>query len=145
MSRASPRIEGLARRVIAIEAERAGLSDRRKCPAALAYERMRAPLTNVMGVTGFTSLASRALALARQGDPALSVLTMRSDGSLEGFEDHGRDRESGTADRAAEFVVARLVGLLSTFLGESLTVRLLLDIWPDASASETDSIGGDIS
>ena len=145
MSRASPRIEGMARRVVAIEAERAGLSDRRECLAALAYERMRGPLTNLMGVTGFKSLASRALAQARGDDPSLSVLTMRMDGSLEGFEDYGRDREQSEADRGGEFVVARLVGLLSTFIGESLTVRLLLDIWPDASAGGTDSIGGKIS
>jgi len=123
-------MDGLPRRIIAIEAGRADSSDWQGSPVARACDRMRVPLTNLMGVSGFASLTSRALAMARQDDPSLCVVTMRTDGSLEGFEEYERGW-TGTTDREGKFLVARLVGLLATFVGESLTLRLMQEVWPE--------------
>ena len=137
MSRASPWIADLARSVISLEARRAAPSAPRANPAERAWDGMRAPLANLMGVAGFVSLSSRALAMARADEPSLAAIGVRADGSLEGFEEFDRDRDAGAARLAGEILVARLVELLATFIGESLTVRLLNDIWPDASAGGT--------
>ena len=36
-------------------------------------------------------------------------------------------------------LVAQLLGLLFTFIGESLTLRLLLDVWPEAALDDGNS------
>lgn len=64
MTQASPSIEDLARRVVALEAERAGPSDPRVYPAVRACDRLRATLACLMGDVGVASLVSRALALS---------------------------------------------------------------------------------
>jgi len=33
-----------------------------------------------------------------------------------------------------------LLGLLVTFIGENLTVRLVRDVWPDAPVNDLDSV-----
>jgi hypothetical protein len=75
------------------------------------------------GTTGFASVLSRALTLAQREAPALRVAQVRPDGSMEGLS-------SDTAE-AHPILVAYLLNLLVTFIGEVLTMRLLTDIWPD--------------
>jgi len=75
---------------------------------------------------------SRALAVARAEVPALAAVRLRADGSLEGFESLGPDRGPG----AGVVVVAQVLGLLVTFIGEPLTLRLVRDAWPDLPAAE---------
>jgi hypothetical protein len=54
------------------------------------------------------------------------------DGSLKGLEPVVADASNGGGD-AALAVIAHLLGLLVTFVGEPLTLRLVRNAWPDAS------------
>jgi len=130
MSTASPAMRNLARRLIALEAARDDPSGAIAPGAVRVLDKLRAPLSKLAGVAGFRSLLSRALALAKAEDASLNPVQVRADGSLDGSPGdwHGPDAGSGEAGGAV--VVAHLLGLLATFIGEPLTLRLVRDVWP---------------
>jgi len=131
MNAATPEIQNLARRLIAMEAARLGNDAGEE--TTRACDRLRGPLAKLAGMAGFRSLMARALALAKAEAPWLESVNVRSDGTLEGFSeasnrtDAPRGMESGTA------IVAHLLALLVTFIGEPLMLRLVRDSWPDAA------------
>jgi len=86
-------------------------------------EKLRRPLVTLTGNAGFSSLLSRALILAQREVPALGTVQVKADGSMRGLQ------EAGAA--ATHVLVSYLLSLLITFIGDTLTMRLLDDIWPD--------------
>jgi hypothetical protein len=84
-------------------------------------DKLRRPLTTLAGAAGFRSLLARALTLAKQESPVLGAWEIKSDGSLEGL--------NGEAAQSGAVLIAHLIGLMITFIGESLTLRLLHDVW----------------
>lgn len=136
MNSATPAITELARRLVAFEATR------EPAPGAVgavsrACETLRGPLAKFVGVAGYRSLLSRALAMAKAEVPSLGPVRVLPDGSLGGLE--GVERNEDTD--AGPVVVAQLLGLLVTFIGEPLTLRLVSDAWPDATEVEKDRFG----
>ena len=135
MSAIPPAIQGLAGRLIAIEAGN-------KPPAAeevgRVVEKLRVPLTKFAGALGFRTLLSRALVLANAEVPALKVLQVRSDGKLDQFDELARSQDPEVLEKGAIVLVAHLLGLLVTFIGQPLTVRLVQDAWPDGSINARD-------
>jgi len=138
MNTTKPAIQDLAQRLIALEAAR-DPSDGLVGGAVRACEKLRVPLVKLVGVAGFRSLLSRALAIARAEVPSLDEVQVRPDGSLEGLDRLGRIY----AAEAGVGVVAQLLGLLVTFIGELLTLRLVSDVWPDASVAGIDPGSGE--
>ena len=133
MNTTTPANRDLARRLIAYEATR-NSSDGPLGATLRACESLRVPLAKFVGAAGFCSLLSRALAIAKAEIPSLGSVQVRPDGSLEGLEgvEQNQDADAGAV------VVTQLLGLLVTFIGEPLTLRLVRDAWPDAPAAETD-------
>jgi len=82
-------------------------------------DKIRRPLSTLAGAAGFRSLLSRSLVLAKQESPALGGWEVGPDGSLQGCD--GDTAESGGV------LIAHLIGLMITFIGETLTHRLLPD------------------
>ena len=97
-------------------------------------EKLRRPLSTLAGAAGFRSLLSRALTLAKQESPALGAWEVKSDGSLGGL-----DGLNGEVAPSGAVLIAHLVGLMMTFIGESLTLRLLHDVWIDLPDPEVKS------
>ncbi|HEX5453228.1 MAG TPA: hypothetical protein VFX06_05495 [Stellaceae bacterium] len=83
------------------------------------------------GVAGFRSLLSRALALADGEIRWLKAVHVDANGSLEGL-DEAQLSDAEIAEGEA-VLVAHLLGLLVTFIGEALTLHLLHEAWPEAS------------
>ncbi len=133
MSTASPEIQDLARRLLAFEAAHDSSSDVRVEVAVRVIEELRMRLIRLAGVDGFRSLLSRALTLAKAKVPSLNMVHVRADGSVEGFDGIEQSQEVGEATQAGIVLVAHLLELLVTFIGEPLTLRLVRDAWPDAS------------
>ena len=101
-------------------------------PAFRVCEKLRQPLSRLAGVAGFRSLLSRALALANDEVRWMKAIHVRADGSLEGL-DEAQAQLSETEIADGEIVlIAQLIGLLATFIGEELTLRLVQESWPDA-------------
>jgi hypothetical protein len=134
MSTASPAIRDCSRRLVTFEAERDESSAVRADGAVRVCEILRLRLSKLVGVAGFHSILSRALAMAKTEVPSLDEVRVGTEGSLEGFDKIGRkvDAEAGVA------IVSHLLGLLVTFIGEPLTIRLVRDAWPTASFAGMD-------
>jgi hypothetical protein len=130
----SPKTQELAQRLLAYEAARANPSEE-NIPAVLCVsEKLRRSLSTLAGSSGFRSLMARALTLAKAQVPALSAVQVQQDGSLEGWSDFGNEDQHA---EACVILIAQLLGLLVTFIGEGLTLSLVLDAWPDFSGINT--------
>ena len=94
--------------------------------------KLRRPLITLAGVAGFRSLLSRALTLARAEAPSLSAIQVAADGSLQGLDELASQTDKERARDGGAILIAQLIGLLLTFIGDGLTLRLVQDVWPDA-------------
>ena len=136
MSPPPPAIQDLARRLLAGEPARVESSHGEADQAVRACERLRSPVTKLIGAAGFASLLSRALALARRQAPSLEGLRVGADGSLAGFNEVQQDSGAAEAARHGGVVLlAELLGLLVTFIGQPLTLRLVREAWPRSCRS----------
>ena len=129
---ATPGMRDLAHRLLTYEAGADKTSEPMESPTVRVYEKLRQCLGEFVGITGFHSLASRALTLARPEIPSLSAALIAADGSLQGLGEiatqFGMGKDS-TSDGEI-ILIARLLGLLRLFLGEALTLSLLRSAWP---------------
>jgi len=129
-----PAIQKLARQLLADEPVLVGRPDDDVEQAVRACERLRVPLIRLAGAGGFSSLLSRALALAAREAPELAALRISPDGSLEGSNKIPPDAISTEAVRQAGVIlVAELLGLLVTLVGQPLTLGIVRDAWPGVS------------
>ena len=128
-------IRDLAQRLLDVEAASQGATGAHVHEAVRVCEKLRISLTRFAGADGFTSLLRRALALARTEFPALHGVTKKADGSLEGLEKLAADAgdSGGGGGAALVAIVTHLLGLLVTFIGEPLTLRLVREAWPVVS------------
>jgi len=133
MNSASPEIQELAHRLLALELALDNSSAGREYVALQVIEELRVRLIKLAGIHGFRSLLSRALTLTKTQVPSLTTIQIRADGTLEGFDGIDKDHEAGAAERAGLLLVAHFLELLVTFIGAPLTLRLLRDKWPEAS------------
>ena len=127
MDTQSASMRDLARRLLAANQ---GASGSQVDEAVVLIEKLRITLTKFAGPEGFTSLLRRALALARAEVPSLQNVKIGAGGRLEGFEDIVAVKGAGgTGDEAAVAITAHLLGLLVTFIGEPLTLKLEGAAW----------------
>jgi hypothetical protein len=134
MDSISPSIRRLARQLLATEA-RAPRALEGQHEAVRACEKMRFSLTKFAGVDGFEALLRRSLALARAEVPALSRITLKADGSMDGFARLAAEEADGGA-KAANALISHLLNLLVTFIGKPFTLRLVREAWPGISLAE---------
>ncbi len=92
---------------------------------------LRGPLAKFMGAAGVGALLARALALASVEIPWLRQLRVHDDGTLEGEAEIEAKLGPGAIAEGEIALVGHLLGLLVIFIGPSLTLGLLHDIWPD--------------
>jgi hypothetical protein len=131
-----PETRDLARRLLVYEAVAGETSESSESAAVRVYEKLRRPLCALAGVAGFWSLASRALALARAEAPKLSAVRIMTDGSLQGLDELEPQIDP---NQGGAILIGQLLGLLFTFIGAALTLRLIQDAWPDAALNGPDS------
>jgi hypothetical protein len=137
-----------ARRLLIYESEAGNSSETGASPTLRVYEKLRRSLGTFAGVAGFHSLASRALALARSEDPGFSEAQVTEDGTLQGLGEIEHqidfDKVAGgeLPSEAGIILIARLLGLLHIFLGETLTASLLRVTWPVAALDDCNSENG---
>ena len=91
-----------------------------------------------MGNVGFSALQSRALALANGQFPWLGEVRIKADGGFEGLD--AVDAQVGPEEFLEGCVIlfAQLLGLLVTFIGEELTLRLMREVWPELPFDDLD-------
>ena len=127
----NPKTRDLAQWLLVYEAA-AGDSSTTDTPVVYGVcDKLRRPLSTLAGPAGFRSLLARALTLAKQESPVLGAWQVKEDGSLEGV--------NGESAQAGAVLIAHLIGLMITFIGETLTLRLLHDVWPGLPGSDVTS------
>lgn len=115
----------LAQRLIALEVASDLGSNPGKNAAFRVLEKLRLLLTRFAGSDGFAALMRRAIALSRTGNPSLEGCTLGKDASIASLEE--------ISVEAGFSLAAQLLDLMTTFIGEALTLSLLADIWPVGS------------
>ena len=128
MDKPSSSMRDLAGRLLALEAASPTATDAPAHEAVQVCAKLQISLTRFAGPDGFTALLRRALALARTDVPLMQSVKLTADDRLEGLDQGGTE--------AAIAIIAQLLGLLATFIGEPLTIRLVREAWPDASLNE---------
>jgi hypothetical protein len=122
----------LAQRLLAYEAVAGENSEPAESAAFRVFAKLRLALITLAGLAGFRSLLSRALTLARADAPDLSAVEVAADGSLKGLDELASQAQEETQEGGA-VLLTQLIGLLLTFIGNDLTLRLVQDVWPEAS------------
>ena len=128
-----------AERLLADEAAVATPSQLRVPVAFRVCEKLRRPLSTLAGAVGFHSLLLRALTLAKREVPSLGAVQINADGSL--TDGHVEQHLNNHDPDGGVILVAHLIGLLFTFIGEALTLRLMHDVWPDSSFNTSTAEG----
>jgi len=125
----------MARSLVACEAEASTVSLQAEPASVRAYERLRRQLSAQVGVDGFQALASRALALAKSQSPRLSAVQVTANGGLSGLGRADSQKDVDEDGEAGIILIAQLLGLFLTFLGEATTLRLIEDLRLQVDAS----------
>jgi hypothetical protein len=131
----------LVLRLLAYEVAAGKTSEPTQPAALLVYEKLRRPLSALAGVAGFRSLASRALTLAKPEAPSLFAVQITPDGYLLGLDKI--ELQNLHAGEGGVILLAQLLELLFTFIGEPLTLRMMQDVWPDAVFEDSNSGDGE--
>jgi hypothetical protein len=143
MIQATPQMRDFAKRLIAYETT-GNKSSGAKTPARFPVcEKLRPHLATLMGNTGFRALLSRALARARSEVPSLHAVQVNADGSLAELDKLEVQADPAELVRGSVVLVAQLLGLLVTFIGVNLTLRLVREVWPKLSLDDLDFGAGD--
>jgi len=92
------------------------------------YERLRRQIGAAVGADGFQALATRALALAKSESPRLSAVQLTANGGLCGLGEVASQTDVDEDGEAGIILIAQLLGLFLTLLGEATTLRLIEDL-----------------
>ena len=131
MSRASPSLRHFAAQLIAQDAKSTNTPRPTQTASFPVIEKLRAPLTNLMGAAGFSALISRSLALAAAEIHSLRGVHLNTNAEWEGLAALEAQLGVDGFFEARVVVLAQLLGLLVAFVGEALTLRLVAEIWPN--------------
>jgi hypothetical protein len=118
----------LARSLVASEADSNTASPHTEPATVRVYERLRRQLGAPLGVGGFQALAFRALALAKSESPRLGAVQITESGGLRGLDEVECQTDADEEGEGGIVLIAQLLGLFLTFLGEATTLRLIEDL-----------------
>jgi hypothetical protein len=134
-------MRNLARRLIAMEQRPKDSTDSEGRAAFRVCDKLRESLSALVGVRGFRTLLARALMLAKVEVPWLNSFELGADGSFIIPSALENEMGLGEAARGGGALVAQLLKLLATLIGEALTLRLVQQIWPKIALDDPKSGG----
>ena len=118
----------LARSLVASEADASTTTLQAEPATVRVYDRLRRQLGAPVGIDGFQALASRALALAKSESPRLNAVQLTANGGLRGLDEVESHKEADEDGEAGIILIAQLLGLFLSLLGEATTLRLIEDL-----------------
>jgi hypothetical protein len=130
MKNGNLQMQSIATRLNTWESNAANSSKQKLGGAVLVVEKLRVPIATLMGDAGFRALLSRAIALTYAEVPWLGTNREAEDpfNGFGRFEGQVRPHEISMAEN---ILIANLLNLLSTFVGEALTLQFLREVWPN--------------
>lgn len=133
MNQATPQLRNLAKRIIAHEARETKSLGRQSTATFPVWVKLRPPLAALVGSTGAGALLARARALASPEVAWLRTVQIKADGSLEEFDELKSQIGPAQIVEGRVALMSQLLGLLIAFIGESLTMQLVREVWPKLS------------
>jgi len=132
MSQTTSQLWNFAERIIAFDARSHPPSPANRAAVFAVMEKLQPHLANLMGQTGFGALLGQAMVLARAQVPWLRSMQTTAEAeeilsqlsTLEGQVDP-REVAAGRVE-----ILAQLLGLLAAFIGSTLMLRLVGEVWP---------------
>jgi hypothetical protein len=109
-----------------------------------AIEKLRPHLVTLMSKLGFHALVLRARALSIPEAPWLSDLVINPDGSIGGLDKAVAGVELEAIIAGRHLLLARLLTLLEAFIGATLTMQLVSEVWPEVPLDDLDSDRGEL-
>ena len=102
-------------------------------------ERFAEQLNPLIGNAGVDAMLARSLHLAQRHVPGLAPVRVsdQTDGPFALLQRSLEQQEPAAATEAAVAILATVSEMLASFIGESLTTRLLREAWPDDFVDET--------
>ena len=128
MSRATPKLRIYAEGLVADEMGLNASTKSKPTAAFVVIEKLSRHFGVLMGSAGFRALLSRALVLASPEVAVLRNLHVRADGSFEGMDKLEALANPDEMSAAGIVLLARVLGLLVTLIGDELTLQLLSNI-----------------
>ena len=136
MNHATPRMRNFAKYLIVHE----GATDDSPLTENQAtlgvVEKLRPQLEELMGNTGFRALVMHSMARAKDEIPWLGEPQMNPGGSFQAFEQTTVLTDQGQSSEGGAVMLAWFLGLLGSFIGELLTIQLVIEIWPNLSLNK---------
>ncbi len=141
-----PMIRAWAHKLIASEVDADSASAQSELATVRVYERIRRQFCAPVGVDAFQALASRALSLAKSQFPSLSALSVTANGGLHGVGEVESPLSTVEDGEVGITLIAQMLRLFITLLGETATVRLIEDASLRLEVEvESDTVGTNIS
>ena len=102
-------------------------------------EHLARHLSSLVGDAGVAAIYSRSLHLVQRQFPGVTPgpTSNQAEGPFTHAHQFLEHQESAVATEAAVSLLTTVSGLLASFIGESLTTRLLREAWPDDFGSHT--------
>lgn len=108
-----------------------------------ACGKLRKGTVGYLGAAGFDALMKRAARRAADSFEWLDGIRIDAnagtDDCLAGLDEAVRERDAGEARAALTELLTNFVWLLFTFLGKDLGMRLLTNVWPEATLETTEA------
>jgi len=131
-----PMIRDWARKLIASEVDADPPLAQTEGPTLRVYEKLRRQFCAPVGADAFQALVSRALSLAKSQFPCLSPVSITANGGLRGLGEVETPLSTVQDGEVGIILIAQMLRLFITLLGEAATVRLIEDasLRPEAKA-----------
>ena len=136
MRQATPELREQARRLFAREGGGPGDAPGPAGAMENACQELHRRFDPLIGSEGFSALLRRALSIAAREFPWVAEVGVEDypNCSLRGLAEAARGRDEAEAREAFAFVLANVVWLLVTFIGEDITGSLLRETWSQDGA-----------
>jgi hypothetical protein len=118
----------LARSLLAGEADAKTTRVQTEPATVRFYQRLQRVVCACAGADSFRAIACRALFLATAESPSLSAVQVSADGCLRGLREVESEQDTDQDDGAGVILIAQLLDLFLTFLGEATTLKLIEDL-----------------
>jgi len=93
--------------------------------------KLRPQLTVLVGNAGFTALLGRALSLAASEAPWMKRMQVEAAGGLSGMAEAMASTGVEAIAEGSAYLVMQVLQLLVAFIGENLTMMMIVEAWPD--------------
>jgi len=143
MNRVSTNLRIFAERILSAETLAAENPAHADWPAvSVVCGKLGPHLATLLGNAGFKALLARALFLAAKECPALGELQVAADGGVVGADKGGVPPPVMMRVDAATIFLAQLMNLLAIFVGETLTMQIVHEVWPSVSLNDLENGSG---